>query len=164
MRISTTTALCDWIKPYRKRLDVCATLHVPNAMRVAEKGWTSAWLSKQLTTYLKNLDRHFLKAASRNHDARIVRWVTLEQSERVGWHAHIALETPTGVDQSAFIKVADLLWRRHVGQHANQRFNQHLSLIELVTGDFFFYTIKNVHDEDDLDRGVLDLNNIHLPK
>lgn len=164
MGVSITTALCDWVKPYRKTLTVCATLHVPSAMRVVQKGWTAEWLSKQLTAYLKNLDRHVLKAASRNHGERIVRWVTLEHSSTVGWHAHIAFEPPAGLDQSTFIKTADLLWRKHVGQYANARFNKHLSLVEPVTGNFFFYSIKNVYDQEDFSRGVLDLPNIHLPR
>lgn len=164
MPVSITTALCDWVKPYRKRLDICANLHVPNAMRVAEKGWTSAWLSNHIRTYLKNLDRRVLKAASRNRGARIVRWVALEHSENVGWHAHIAFETPTGLDKREFIKLADFLWRKHIERYTNPRFTRHLSLIEPITGNFFFYTIKSVHDEDDFDKGVLDLDNIHLPK
>jgi len=164
MGVSITTALCDWVKPYRKTLTVCATLHVPSAMRVVQNGGSAQWLSKQLTAYLKNLDRRVLKAASRNHGARIVRWVTLEHSEKVGWHAHIAFETPAEMDQSTFITTADLLWRKHVGQYASQRFNKYLSQVEPVTGNFLFYTIKNVYDQDDFSRGVLDLPNIHLPK
>jgi hypothetical protein len=164
MRVSTTTALCDWVQNAGVKWDVCATLHVPEAMRTARKGWAADWLSSQLSRYFNQFDRRIFKSAHRNHGARVYRWVTLESSDGVGWHAHALLQTPTNMPQAKFISLADKLWHKHCARHSAAHFQSRLSVIAPLTGNFSYYTVKSVHDGADHSKGILDLRNIHLPK
>lgn len=162
MGISANTVLSDWIKNTGVKWDVCATLHVPEAKRKVEQGWTSDWLSDELRHYFNRLDRHILKSAHRYHGARVKRFITLENGEGVGWHAHALLRTPAGVQQAAFIALADQLWHEQQARYTAEHFQSRLSLIEPLTGNFAYYMIKSVHNGANLNRGVLDLENIHL--
>ncbi len=164
MRVSTTTALCDWVKQKNIVWDVCATLHVPEAMRVVERGWTADWLSSLLSRYFNQLDRRIFKAAHRNREVRLHRWVTLEHSDGVGWHAHVLLQTPTIIDQAALITLAGDIWHRRYAQYATAQFKSRLCVVEAVNGNFFYYANKSAHDTSDHSKGILDLRNIHLPK
>ena len=162
-RETTSSSMFDWVKQRGVTWDVCATLHVPISIRAAERGWSAEWLSKQLGRYFNKLDRRVLKSAHRNHDARLSRWVTLETCDGVGWHAHVALQTPSGMDQASFITLVEKTWRQQYQRHTNKKFLERLCLVEPILGEFFYYSIKSVHDADDLSKGILDLENIHLP-
>ena len=163
MRVSNTTALCDWVQNAGVKWDVCATLHVPEAKRKAAQGWTADWLSGELRHYFNQLDRDIFKSAHRNHGARVYRFITLENSDGVGWHAHAMLRTPASIQQAAFISLADQLWQAQQARYASAHFQSRLSLIEPLRGNFAYYMIKSVHDGADNSKGVLDLRNIHLP-
>jgi len=163
MGVSANTVLIDWINNTGVKWDVCATLHVPEAKRKAAQGWTADWLSKELRHYFNQLDREIFKSAHRRRGARINRFITLEYSEGVGWHAHALLRTPVCMQQAAFISLADQLWQAQQARYAAAHFQSRLSLIEPLQGNFAFYMIKSVHDGADNSRGVLDLRNIHLP-
>jgi hypothetical protein len=162
MAVSSNTVLSDWIKNTGVKWDVCATLHVPAAKRKAEQGWTADWLSNELRHYFNRLDRRIFKSAHRYHGARVKRFITLENGGGVGWHAHALLRTPAGVLQAEFIALADQLWHEQQARYAAAHFQSRLSLIEPVTGNFAYYMIKSVHNGSNLNRGVLDLENIHL--
>ena len=163
MGVSANTVLSDWVQNTGVKWDVCATLHVPEAKRKAAQGWTADWLSDELRHYFNQLDRRVFKSAHRNHGARVYRWVTLENSDGVGWHAHALLRTPVGMQQAAFISLTDQLWRAQLARYAAAYFQSRLSVIEPLRGNFAYYMIKSVHDGADDSRGVLDLRNIHLP-
>ena len=164
MGVSASTVLGDWVQNAGVKWDVCATLHVPEAKRKAEQGWTADWLSNELRLYFNKLDRRIFKSAHRNHGARVHRFITLEKSEGVGWHAHALLQTPAGTGQTAFISLAEHLWHGLQAQYAAAHFQSRLSVIEPITGNFSYYAIKSVHDGADNSKGVLDLRNIHLPR
>lgn len=163
MGLSANTVLSDWIKNTGVKWDVCATLHVPEGKRKAEQGWTAGWLSNELRHYFNKLDRRIFKSAHRNHGARVNRFVTLENSEGVGWHGHALLSTPSGMQQAAFVSLADQLWHEQQARYTAAHFQSRLSLIEPVTGNFAYYMIKSVHNGSNLKRCALDLENIHLP-
>lgn len=163
MGVSTNTVLSDWIKNAGVKWDVCATLHVAEANRKVAQGWTADWLSNELRYYFNRLDRRIFKSAHRYHGARVNRFVTLENSEGVGWHAHALLRTPAGIQQAAFIALADQLWQEQQARYAAAHFQPRLSLIEPLSGKFSYYMVKSVHDGSNLNKGVLDLANIHLP-
>jgi hypothetical protein len=162
MGVSATTVLSDWVQNTGVKWDVCATLHVPEAKRIAAQGWTADWLSDELRHYFNQLDRDIFKSAHRNHGARVYRFITLENSEGVGWHAHALLRTPVGMQQAAFISLADQLWQAQQARYAAAHFQLRLSVIEPLRGNFAYYMIKSVHDGSDNSKGVLDLQNIHL--
>jgi len=164
MDLKLRAAYLNWVNEYGDRLDVCATLHTPNAMKVVENGWTSEWLQKQLRRYFNNLDRCVFKAAHRNRSRRLTRWVTLENSTTVGWHAHMALSTPKNYAQAEFIKLAETLWLKQIERYTNPRFRARLSLIEPREGEFFRYTVKSIRGTREDSRGILDLENIYLPR
>jgi hypothetical protein len=162
MGVSANTVLADWAQNTGVKWDICATLHVAEAKRKAAQGWTADWLSAELRHYFNRLDRHIFKSAHRRHGARFNRLITLELSEGVGWHAHALLQTPEGMQQTAFISLADQLWQAQQGRYAAAHFQSRLSVIEPLHGNFAYYMIKSVHDGADNSRGVLDLRNIHL--
>lgn len=163
MGISANTVLNDWVQSTGVKWDVCATLHVPDKKRKAQQGWSADWLSDELRHYFNQLDRNIFKSAHRNHGARVNRFITLENSEGVGWHAHALLRTPVGMQQAAFISLADQLWQAQQARYAAAHFQSRLSVIEPLHGNFAYYMIKSVHDGSDNSKGVLDLRNIHLP-
>jgi len=163
MGVSANTVLSDWIKNTGVKWDVCATLHVPEAKRKAAQGWTADWLSDELRHYFNKLDRRIFKSAHRYHGARVNRFITLENSEGVGWHAHALLRTAVGMQQAAFISLADQLWHAQQERYATACFQSRLSAIEPLHGNFAYYMIKSVHGGSDNSEGVLDLRNIHLP-
>lgn len=164
MDLTLREAYVSWAKQYGDTLDVCATLHVPVAMKVVENGWTSEWLSKQLRRYFNCLDRHVFKAANRNRGIRHYRWVALEYSDNVGWHAHVAISTPPSHTQVQFIDLAKSVWLQQIERYVNPKFKLHLAVIEPIEGEFFRYSVKSIRDTLENSRGILDLDNIHLPR
>lgn len=163
MGISANTVLAHWAQNAGVKWDVCATLHVAEAKRKAQQGWTADWLSAELRHYFNQLDRRIFKSAHRRHGTRVNRFITLENSDGVGWHAHTLLQTPEGMQQAAFIALADQLWQAQQARYAAAHFQSRLSVIEPLHGNFAYYMIKSVHDGADNSTGVLDLGNIHLP-
>jgi hypothetical protein len=164
MDLELRAAYIKWVKQYRDTLDVCATLHTPIAMKAAENGWDSDFLQKQLWRYFNNLDRRVFKAAHRNRAVRLYRWVTLEKSETVGWHAHISISTPDNFTQAEFIDLAKTLWLKQIARYTNPKFKSRLSVIEPIEGEFFRYSVKSIRGTKEDSNGVLDLENIHLPR
>lgn len=151
--------------------DVAACWQVPKRLRSAEIGRVAnadesshqSWLQGHLRHYFNRLDRAVLKSAYRNKAIRIPRFVTLEYTDEVGWHAHGLLSTPAGVDQAKFVQRTSWLWLRYLGQYAETSFADYLVWSKPTSGNYLGYITKTLDHSGSTQAGVVDLVNTFLP-
>lgn len=160
----------DLVSAQPRTFDIAACWHVPKRLRSAEIGRfggadetsQQSWLQGHLRHYFNRLDRAFLKSAYRRKAVRIPRFVTLEFSEDVGWHAHGLLSTPAGVNQTEFVKRTSWLWLRYLGEYAETSFANYLVWVEPAENKYLGYITKKL-DHSGSHAGVVDLVNTFLP-
>jgi hypothetical protein len=154
----------QWGNAPQFQWDICATWHIPNALREKHGGWDDRWHECKMRKYFNAVDRRIYKAAHKNRGQRVSRWMVMERAGGVGWHSHGLLQTPAHMTHEAFIDELCGLWHRHCGIKNASRFQSYLFEAELVKADFLGYTIKGLSKLNENANGVLDTHNSVLPK
>lgn len=155
-------AQTEWLKERSKYWNICAALHVPNAMRKHYFGYDEHWLAKELTRYFNKVDRHIYKAAHKNRGMRLQRIITLEYSENVGWHAHGIFDCAEGYNEDETIEILKRYWQKQTERFAIQKFEQRLDYFEYDRGNYIDYILKNVRLNEEGAVGILDTKNTFL--
>jgi hypothetical protein len=101
-------------------------------------------LSKQLTHCFNQLDRQVYKSAHRYHDVRVPRFVALERTDEIGWHAHVLIATPAHLKPSTLSDMVQRLWLRQLREFISPRFADKLYWAEHITGNYLEYSTKHV--------------------
>jgi hypothetical protein len=112
-------------------------------------------LSKQLMHCFNQLDRQIFKSAHRNRGVRVPRVVTLEQTDEVGWHAHVLLTTPSHISPANLSQLLRSIWLRQLWGHISKDFMDRLYWAEPISGSYLEYSTKQVGGN-----GVADWMNI----
>ena len=143
-------------------IDYCiaVTWHVPNTMRYHQNGYDDIWLSKTLTCYFNKVDRRLFKAAHRNRTARLPRFVFLEHTDGVGWHAHGYLAKAPNITTQATIEALEAIWHKHCKQYKTQAFEHRLFWAEKIDADYYGYASKQAFSGNQIHSGKLDVKNI----
>lgn len=165
----------DWrqfVMSQELNFDISICWHVPNRMRRAELGclidadsvgWTAHWLQKKLRHYLNKLDRRVLKSAHRDKHIKIWRFVTLENADGVGWHAHALMATPQGHDRRTIINWATWMWINELGDEYENSFVPYLVQASETQGNYLGYISKTLGRATDDMVGTIDLVNTAFP-
>ena len=159
-----TRELLQWLRGKSNCWNICIALHVPNAMRFYYKGYTADWLSKELTKYFRAVDRRIYKAGHKNRDLRLPRIVVLEEGELVGWHAHILCDCGEGLNEDETISILKKMWAKHTNKFHTGKFEQRLGYFEYDQGNYLKYILKEISDDEQGTKGLLDVKNIFFPK
>lgn len=124
----------QWGKTPEFHWDICATWHIPNAMRERDDGKDDRWHECEMRKYFNAVDRRIYKAAHKNRGQRVCRWMMMERAGGVGWHSHGLMQTPAHMSPQAFIDVLESLWHRHCNGKNVPHFKTYLFVAELVEG------------------------------
>lgn len=164
-----------WLEAEKVEWDLAISLHAPNQLRVAERGFDEYWLQKKLMHYFNVLDRRLFKTKHRRHQIRMQRLVVLGHAESVGWHAHVCIVTPQHIQQDKLAAAMHLLWLKHmnVKNTANTAFKDKLFWAEPISGNYQSYTLLNAtelsgitsgthYGTEQTTQGTLDILNCHF--
>ena len=141
-------------------MDFDVTLHLPYHLAHRKD---SDILSQSLTHLFNRLDRYFLGAAHRWHGLRIPRFVTLERTDGVGWHAHVSLkiwQDKQGyvIDPDCFKRRLTDYWHDITRQPINGKFSALTVCFKPTHGEFLSYSLKQIDKQHD-HRGEVDTMN-----
>ena len=161
-RQTAKRAALRWINAGASQWDLAVSWHVPQAMRIDQNGWDDHWLSMQLHHYLNKVDRRLFHAACRNRNVRLPRFITLERTDTVGWHAHGLISTPAGMDQSDVAQTLAQQWHHHTRAYPAGKFDGHLFWCEPNEGHQASYILKNAIEPKDAYSGIIDARNIYF--
>lgn len=163
MRLRHRHAISHWASNMGHNWDIACSWHAPQRMRIEQRGYSAEWLQRQLGASFNAMRKSVFPHLPRNQRPVIPRFITLEFSEGVGWHAHGLVETPTHLTTNSMIDLMHEAWVGHVGRFATGKFAQRLFWGEKRTGGYVGYTAKNAmelpHFNRDGERGSIDLVN-----
>ena len=141
-------------------MDFDVTLHLPHHLAHHPN---SDILSQHLNHLFNRLDRYFLGTAHRRHHLRIPRFVTLERTDGVGWHAHVSLKIWR--DAQGYVIEPDALsaqlkscWHEITRQPMTGKFSGLVVCFKPTHERFLSYSLKQI-DVREGHRGEVDVLN-----
>lgn len=142
-----TDAWLAWCDEEIGRVDFDATLHVPQ--HIAQLNEADA-LRTCLRQLFNRLDRHFLGTAHRRHGLRIPRFVTLERSDGVGWHAHVSLKVWKDglgyvIDPAELEACLRGFWHDITRQPLQGKFSDRIVCFKPTHDGFLSYSLKHTN-------------------
>jgi hypothetical protein len=158
-RIRLVSALPKWFYKCGIKPTIAVCLHTPMLMRFVQKGYDDIWLERINGVYLNQLDRRIFKAAHRNRNLRLKRYVFLEHKDTVGWHTHFVTETPPNMTIENTICLMEKLWLKQCKNYTNPKFIDRLFWAEEIKGNYEAYIQKHIFNEDGTTIGKLDIKN-----
>lgn len=136
----------QWLNSQPFAFDVAVCLHLPNAFRAEQRRWDERSLQIKLRRFFSRLDSQVLKAAHRHRKKRVPRFVVLEHSASVGWHAHAVLSSATSkMTAEQLCMAVKLVWLQELGQHANNGFVTRLAWAEPLRDSYDHYITKQLY-------------------
>jgi hypothetical protein len=146
-------AVCNWAQTNKP--DIAAAFLIPRTLIRAIKGKQGyvddVTLGQLLMHCFNKLDRQVFKSAHRKHGQRVLRFVTLEHTDEVGWHAHVLLTTPPNWHASDVSLLLQRLWLKQLRKFISPRFEDRLYWAEPVTGNYLWYATKQIGDGSTVD-------------
>ena len=143
--------------------DTACCWHVPDALRSAKDGWGKSWLENRMKNYFDAVDRRTFRGTPLKHRAKVKRYITLEHSDGVGWHAHGLVETPQHMQIDEFRQLLAETWKGYLMKWTNPKFADRLVYLKDLEGGYAAYSTKHaiqVHETSThLVQGEIDLNN-----
>ena len=160
-------ATVDWINSWEADWDLACCWHAGENMRDVQAGWAADWLQRQLSAYFNKLQKVVFKHIRCKDRPNIARFITLEYSARVGWHAHGIMETPKHMTRDEFSEIMRELWIEHIGDGCTKEFKAHLFWCDEIRGAYKHYALKAaIERHDDAHRqpnAFIDLSNTYQP-
>ena len=143
--------------------DTACCWHVPDALRSVKNGWGKSWLETRMKNYFDAVDRRTFRGTPLKHRAKVKRYITLEHSDGVGWHAHGLVETPQHMQIDEFRQLLAETWKGYLMKWTNPKFADRLVYLKDLEGGYAAYSTKHaiqVHETSThLVQGEIDLNN-----
>ncbi len=166
-REKSRDAVVDWINSWEANWDMACCWHVSERLRARERGYSETWLQRSLSVYFTKLHKRVFAHLPSRQRPQIPRFITLEHSDGVGWHAHGVMQTPSHMTEYEFSDVLRSTWLEHASWGCAEDFKQHMCWFEPITGNYQHYALKNaINLHDDLPqnyRGFIDDKNSHRP-
>lgn len=152
-RVTHRMAICEWAQ--ENEPDIAVSFLLPRALTAAIKRKQvfadEVTLSQLLMHCFNCLDRHIYKSAHRKHGVRIPRFVTLERTDEVGWHAHVLLTTPEHLEPSQVSLMLQRLWLSQLRKYVSPWFEARLYWAEPLSGNYLWYSMKQIGDGSTVD-------------
>ena len=164
---AATQATVDWINSWEANWDLACCWHAGATLRNEQQGWTADWLQRQLSAYFNKLQKQVFKNMSKADRPKIARFITLEYTDNVGWHAHGIMATPDHMRKDEFSEILRDLWISHIGAGCCQKFKQRLFWCDEIRGAYKHYALKSAiqrHDDNQkMQKAIIDLGNTYRP-
>lgn len=152
-RVARRKAACNWAQTNEP--DIVASFLLPRALTATIKRKQvfadEVTLSQLLMHCFNRLDRQVYKSAHRKHGLRVPRFVTLERTDEVGWHAHVLLTTPAHLHASNLSLLLQRLWLSQLREYVSPWFEGRLYWAEPVSGNYLGYSTKQIGDGSTVD-------------
>lgn len=160
-KIEHKAAWVDWVEGWTTNFDLNVCWHVPKQMRAAQEGYGHEWLQKQLSAYFKQVELQIFSNIPKRQRPKLERFVVLEYTDGVGWHAHALIATPENVKQAQLQEILRDTWESRVGQYCTDDFKKRLFWIDKAKHGYLSYCLKHaIHLEDsDNFKGIFDHTN-----
>ena len=136
-------ATVDWINSWNANWDLACCWHAGAPLRGAQEGWSADWLQRQLSAYFNKVRKEVFKDITKADRPNIARFITLEYTASVGWHAHGIMATPEHMAQDAFRQLLKTLWISHVGEGVSDDFQERLFWCDEIRGAYKHYALKS---------------------
>jgi hypothetical protein len=163
MRLRHRYAIADWIENMGEKWDIACCWHVPEAMRMPQNEHGAESLSKQLAVYFNKMRKRTFSHLPRSQRPVLPRFITLEWTDGVGWHAHGLISTPSHLTIEQMMEITQDEWMGHVGRFASGRFSKRLVWTEPREGRYASYIAKQSMQLPNYNwdggKGFIDLNN-----
>ena len=145
---------------------VACCWHVPQSMRNEQSGHSKEWLERQMSAYLNTLDKQIYAHIPVSKRPRLPRFIVLERSAGVGWHAHGLMENPPHLTRDEFTVLLSQVWEKRVSNYCDDIFDQRLFWCEERDRDYAKYSIKNAIELEGYNvdgvNGYIDLKNTYV--
>lgn len=145
---------------------VACCWHVPQSMRNEQSGHSKEWLERQMSAYLNTLDKQIYAHIPVSKRPRLPRFIVLERSAGVGWHAHGLMENPPHLSRHELTALLADTWENRVGRYCDGIFDQRLFWCEERDRDYAKYSIKSAIELEGYNvdgvNGYIDLRNTYV--
>ena len=145
---------------------VACCWHVPQSMRNEQSGHSKEWLARQLSAYFNTLDKRIYKKIPVSKRPRLPRFIVLERSAGVGWHAHGLMENPPHLSRDELTALLADTWENRVGRYCDGIFDRHLFWCEQRDRNYAQYSIKSAIELEGYNvdgvNGYIDLKNTYV--
>lgn len=101
-------------------------------------------LSRQLMRCFNKLDRKIFRNAHTRRGVRVPRFITLEKTDGIGWHANVLMRQPKHMTGSALALLLQRIWLEHLVGFNAGGFNKHLFWADYRKDDFLDYSLKHI--------------------
>lgn len=166
-RQNATEATVDWINGWDVELDVACCWHAATAVRNQQGGNSDAWLQKELATYFRSILAAVYGDIPERKRPNLPRFITLEHTAGVGWHAHGLIARPSHLSLEQFSAVLRDVWQQQMGDCENDVLGERIFWCEQRDSGYLRYILKSVNDKDGLRygelRGLIDWRNTRRP-
>ena len=166
-KAAATQATVDWINSWEADWDLACCWHAGAPLRKEQQGWSASWLQRQLSTYFNKLREEVFKHMNKTDRPNIARFITLEYTASVGWHAHGIIATPEHMTKDEFSEVMRDLWISYVGAGVSKKFKERLFWCDEIRGAYKHYALKSAiqrHDDNQKNqKAIIDLGNSYRP-
>lgn len=163
-REKSKQAVVDWLNTWHGSWDIACCWHVSKHLRDIQEG-DAAWLQRQLSAYFKKLHQHVYAHIPYSQRPQLQRFITLEYSHSVGWHAHGIISKPDHMTSDQFMAMMRKIWLKHAGKGCTKAFKERMCWFQPLNGAYQHYMLKhaiNLYDDaPQAFRGFIDLHNTH---
>jgi hypothetical protein len=165
------TALANWPELNVADWDLAVCLHMPKVIQAEHGNQSRKALQQLLSRYFNRMDRRLFKSAHKRRGMRSDRFVVLEYSQKVGWHAHMLVRAPRRFSAAKYKAFLQLFWLKFTEEQTNLTFRPHLFWAEANLDDGYLrYCLKHVRKNADdytshsptTSVGIIDWHNTHL--
>lgn len=127
-------------------MDFDVTLHLPHHLAHQQSGDI---MSQFLTFLFNRLDRELFGELHTKSGLRLPRFVTLERTNGVGWHAHISLKIWRDaegyvIDPDCVQKALTDLWHEIIKQPQEGKFSAFFVKFKKTHDEFLSYSLKHI--------------------
>jgi hypothetical protein len=134
----------DWINSWDANLDLACCWHAYHALRDIQKGDNEQWLQRHLSSYFNVVHKITFKHIPKQQRPQIPRFITLEHSPNVGWHAHGILATPSHLTLEEFSEILRKQWLKEMKSPENGKFSKRLCWFMPLASGYKHYMLKSV--------------------
>lgn len=166
-RSNATEAIVEWVNSWDTALDVACCWHAAKHIRNQQRGNSETWFQNQLTTYFKAVLAVVYKNIPDRKRPTIARFITLEHTDGVGWHAHGLLSKPAHMSLEEFSKVLREAWGKQMEHCEHDALGGRIFWCEERSSGYLSYILKSASEKDGLRfgelKGLIDLKNTRRP-
>lgn len=144
-QLALRNAHVAWIGSRGIEWDLAVSLHLPYRIAHTKMVLPETIIEKYLNMFFKRVEKQIFNKTERIRlRKKLWRIVAVENSASVGFHLHMAMVLPIGMNIHKFIEILKQQWNRFwTGQRMTFP-REHATWAQALSGDYVNYSLKNV--------------------